>query len=175
VWRRRESNHRAIPRKCLMCCGLCNLDEIRHFLPTRTIRSNAWVEARNFNVEQAFKRFRRFERFGRDVVCHRNSSNRQRQARAIEGVVTPEKLRKAYDGTWQHPGSLRRDPGLIPSRLPLPRIIHTKTLALQPVGYGDEQWLQEEFGLCVPDLRGVFTAKYRLVDVDRERRWAVRG
>jgi hypothetical protein len=42
------------------------------------------------------------------------------------------------------------------------------------VGYGEEQWLQEEFGLCVPDLRGVFTAMYRLVDVDRERRWAVR-
>ena len=43
------------------------------------------------------------------------------------------------------------------------------------VGYGDEQWLQEEFGLRVPPdpPRGAFVAMCRLVDVvtESDDRW----
>jgi len=78
-----------------MCFGLFDLGEIRPFLTTRTILSNAWVEARNWNVEQAFKRLKRFERFVRDVVRRRNSSTKHPRrwcslVRAVEGAVTPE-------------------------------------------------------------------------------------
>jgi hypothetical protein len=67
-WRRRESNLWAIPCKLLMYFALFDLEQIRRFLMTRRIRSNAQVEARNWNAEQTFNDLR-----GLSVLCEKSS------------------------------------------------------------------------------------------------------